>query len=213
VLVINSGTEMAKEMTMQITLAMPGCSIMYAPSIELAKWILGRRKIDLVVSSPILPDGGVQRLRSTLEQLDVPPDIVVVGSLSVRNAEMIDGRVYEFATWRRIGTKPEDPRQQLLLPPNRPESPARVPRLQSVPKQTLAEKVAEPIQTLGADLRNDLNNPLQEIVAMVFVARATGDATPQTVQALDAIDRAAKNMASVVKGLEGKIRDAVDVEL
>ena len=68
----------------------------------------------------------------------------------------------------------------------------------------------ETISSLGADLRNDLNNPLQEIVAMLFVAKAGGPvANGPTAQALDAIDRAAKNMASVVKTLEDKIRRAV----
>lgn len=51
VLVINDSQDMAKEMSMQLTLALPGCSITYAPTIELAKWILGRRSINLVVSA------------------------------------------------------------------------------------------------------------------------------------------------------------------
>ena len=69
-------------------------------------------------------------------------------------------------------------------------------------------KVDESIKNLGADIRNDLNNPLQEIVAMVFVAKATEESAT-TNNALEAIDKAAQNLASVVKGLEDKIRGLV----
>lgn len=65
------------------------------------------------------------------------------------------------------------------------------------------------VAALGSDLRNDLNNPLQEIVALLYVAKSTGTASPLALQALDAIERATKNMTAVVKGLEEKIRTAV----
>jgi hypothetical protein len=79
------------------------------------------------------------------------------------------------------------------------------------PLPTSAGKGDTKICELGADLRNDLNNPLQEIVAMVFVAQSTqnADMNPSTRTALDAIDLAAKNMAQVVNELEEKIRLAV----
>ena len=109
VLVINDSHDMAKEITMQLTLALPGCSITYAPTIELAKWILCRRKISLVVSSPLLPDGGIARLRDSLQKLQSPPDVVVVGDLALRSAELFGDSRYEFAAVRRIGARPEAP--------------------------------------------------------------------------------------------------------
>ena len=43
---------------------------------------------------------------------------------------------------------------------------------------------------------------------MVFVAKTDG-ASPFTAQALEAIERAAQNMAHIVKGIEEKISKAV----
>ena len=65
------------------------------------------------------------------------------------------------------------------------------------------------MKNLGADIRNDLNNPLQEIVAMVFVAKASGQSETAD-KALEAISNAAQNMAVVVSTLEDKIRGIVN---
>jgi signal transduction histidine kinase len=62
---------------------------------------------------------------------------------------------------------------------------------------------------LGADIRNDLNNPLQEIVAMAFVATSSSQLSATAEEALGAIQRAATSMASVINSLEDKIRTAV----
>jgi len=195
VLVVNASQEMAKEITMQLTLELPGCSIMYAPSIELASLLLKRRRIDLVVSSPILPDGNVVRLRSVLEQMPSPPDVVVVGNMNVRNAEQFGAAGYRFAEVRRLTVGPRPA-------PQAPQVVSAVPS----PRRPDLQRT---IQALGADLRNDLNNPLQEIVAMVFVAKAGHECAPATSQALEAINKAAANMAQVVRSLEDKIRSAV----
>ena len=188
VLVINSSHDMAKEITLQLTLGIPGCSIMYAPTIELAKWILKRRKIRLVVSSPVLFDGGINRLKDTLEDLDAPPEVVVVGNMNINSAELFSKSRYEFSSYRRIGANRSE---------SAPVKPEQRPR-----------KLETTIKLLGADIRNDLNNPLQEIVAMVFVAQNSAQSA-QTEQALTAIDTAAKNMSNVVNALEEKIRGAV----
>jgi hypothetical protein len=85
-------------------------------------------------------------------------------------------------------------------------------RRSQIPKASVASKpppLEENLKSLGADLRNDLNNPLQEIVAMVFVAKAGGGSSQGIQQALDAIDKAAGNMTKLVKGLEEKIRKAI----
>ncbi len=187
VLVINSSQEMAKEITLQLTLSIPGCSIMFAPTIEVAKWILKRRRVSLVISSPLLPDGSIERLKGTLEKMENPADLVVVGTLNSRSAEILTDSVYKCRGLRRIPAATPISEPQIV----------RRPRLQ------------QSIKTLGADIRNDLNNPLQEIVAMVFVARAGKEKSQTSDCALDAIEKAAKNMSKVVNALEDKIRGAV----
>ena len=194
VLVINDGQDMAREITVQLTLSFPGCSITYAPTLELARWILARRKISLIVSSPVLPDGGIGRLRDTLQSLESPPDVVVVGDMALKSAEVFGKSGYEFAAVRRLSAV-----DQRRAPSQE--------RLDAQSPKTLP--VDSKIRSLGADLRNDLNNPLQEIVAMVFVAQATGALSESTGQALEAIDRAAKNMAQVVSRIEQKMLDVV----
>ena len=189
VLVVNASHHMAKEITMELALQIPGCSIMYSPSIEIAKLMLSRRRINLVVSSPILPDGSVEKLRGALENLENAPDVVVVGAVSARSAELFTEGSYEFNSMRRLG-----PNQEVTEP---------------IIHRRGQPPIDRTIKDLGADIRNDLNNPLQEIVAMVFVAQAGHTVSPATEQALQAIDKAAKNMASVVNRLEDKIRDAV----
>ncbi len=170
VLVINSSHDMAKEITMQLSLSMPGCSIIYAPSIEVGRWVLKRRKINLIIANRMLPDGSVSGLEPALAELENPPDVVIVGD-NLKKAEVFS------------------PQFQM----------------------TRVEKIVDPIKNLGADLRNDLNNPLQEIVAMVFVAKTGANASPAVERALEAIDHAARNMASVVWGLEEKIKGVVRV--
>jgi hypothetical protein len=190
VLVLNSSRGFAKEITLELTLRIPGCSIMYSPSLELAKLLLQRRKVDLVVSAPLLPDGPVSRLESLLEQMQDPPDIVVVSERS-RPLTWISACRYTLADCRRIG----------------PTQVASATKPQRVPEGPSKGNAC--IKELGADLRNDLNNPLQEIVAMTYVARAAGSASASTLQALEAIDRAARNMSGVVNSLEAKIRAVV----
>ncbi len=188
VLVLNSSHEMAKEITLQLTLKIPGCSIQYAPTIQLAKWMLSRKKIDLIVASPVLPDGSVTILQSALLELENPPDLVVVGALNITNAEALSTMGYEYSRLHRIDKSAQIQNQTLPIIHKR--------------------NVSEHIRSLGADLRNDLNNPLQEIVAMVFVAKASGESSA-TSTALEAIDKAAQNLAGVVKGLETRILGAV----
>lgn len=197
VLVVNSSHDMAKEITMQLTLNIPGCSIMYAPSIELAKWILRRKDIGLVISNPVLPDGGVGRLNEVLPELQKRPDVVVVGGgMAVRNAQVFGKSGYSFAAYRQIGKHSTADDEQATQESGLP----RLPKTSPIQRR---------IKDLGADIRNDLNNPLQEIVAMVFVAQAAQQVSPGTSEALKAIDLAAKNMAQYVRGLESKIEEAV----
>lgn len=182
VLVINSSRSMAREITIQLTLSMPGISIMYAPSVHVAALLLARRHVDLVVSSPVLPDGTVEDLQSSLEDLETPPDVVVVGNFKHPNSDMLGNKLYEMSILRRLAGSGK------------------------------SSKIGTKISSLGADLRNDLNNPLQEIVAMVFVAQSiAGSKTvhSNTKQALTAIEKAAHNMAQVVNNLEEKIRQVL----
>lgn len=191
VLVLNASHEMAHQITGQLRKKLPSCIIMYAPSIELAAWIIRRHRINLIVSSPVLPDGNAMaRLTPMLEGMKVPPDIMIFGQVNAPDEMVLSGSRYELAAFRRIGQAP-----------------------QGADLDVHEEKLLTAISTLGEDIRNDLNNPLQEIVAMVYVAQsmASGrtEGTPETQEALYAIDSAAKNMARVVKGLEQKIRRAV----
>lgn len=191
-LVVNASQDMAKEMTLQLTLMMPDCSIMYSPTIELAKWILTRRKINLVVSSPVLPDGSVEKLRDTLNGLDSPPDIVVVGRAGLQRTSLFTTSGYHFAAVKKIseGEKPGSLTQKTL-------------------SLTANSALKQAIRDLGSDIRNDLNNPLQEIVAMVFVAKTGTMPAGATDKALLAIENAAQNMAQVVNKLEEKIHTTV----
>lgn len=196
VLVINASQNMAKEITMQLNLNFPGCSITYAPSIEMARLILSRRKFSLVVSNQILPDGNVSKLQDVLTKAEPPPDLLVVCSEAAPNPEVLGLSGYRFAACQQLAGSPALPR--INRPGwNKTKAEANLPDL------------GQTIKTLGADLRNDLNNPLQEIVAMVYVAKAGGSGTPVTQEALDAITKAAQNMAKVVRGLEEKIKEAV----
>lgn len=181
VLVVNSSHEMAKEITLQLTLKMPLCSIMYAPSVALAKLLLRRRRIDLVISDTVLPDGNIEKIKPELENLDPRPEILVVGKFD-RNAFKELG----YLASRNTGL--------------------------SQNTEQVSNGVSRAVKALGADIRNDLNNPLQEIVAMIFVAQAStsNSISPVAEQALQAINQAATKMAGVVSGLEDKIRKVVE---
>lgn len=187
VLVINSSAAMAKEITLAITLKMPLCSIMYAPGVEVAGWLLKKRRIDVVVSSPMLPDGGVEKLIPICESLNPSPDLVIVGAPESEQIDQLNrfGRAYEASRYFD-STEP----------------------VQELGKDTGAgsPNSNDPVRKLGADIRNDINNPLQEIVAMVYVAKAGKEMSPVTVEALEAIDKATKGIAATVQGLEERIR-------
>ncbi len=185
VLVINSSAAMAKEITLAITTKMPLCSIMYAPGVDVAVWLLRKRKIDVVVSSPMLPDGGVEKLVPVCEVLSPSPDLVIVGEPEPEQIRILSsfGRVHDAHGYFSSNN--------------------------SSAQSSFNE---DPFKKLGADLRNDLNNPLQEIVAMVYVAKAGDRISPVTVQALEAIDKATKGLAETVQGLEERLRKNIPVK-
>lgn len=187
-LVINASTEMARPMTSELSVALPGCAILFAPTLDLALWILKRRAIDLVVTSSVLPDGPLTKLHDFLEQLETPPELLIVGNLHEAPSTAHDTNNYRYVGIRRLGNAALSANQD-VTPPD--------------------ENLAHAVSTLGADLRNDLNNPLQEIVAMAFVAQSSQGISPMAEQALSAIERAATGMASIVNSLEDKIRGVV----
>jgi signal transduction histidine kinase len=174
---------MAHEITAELSGTLPGSTILFAPTLELAIWTLKRRNIDLILSTDRLPDGPLSRLHDFLESMSPPPELVVLSDVSSTRSQMSSHPGYRFVEVRRLRSRDE-------------------------------EGAAEPqlnhsISQLGADLRNDLNNPLQEIVAMAFVAHASDGLSPTAEHALSAIQRAASNMESVVNNLEDKIRGVV----
>ena len=181
VLVVNASQGMAQEITLELSRTLPGCSILFAPTLNLALWMLKRRSIDIILSSSVLPDGPLSRLHASLEMMSPPPELVIISDLTTSRSQLESHPGYRFVELRRVPTR-----------------------------ATTSENQYSPkISELGADLRNDLNNPLQEIVAMAFVATTSQGLSPSAEEALSAIQRAATNMASVVNSLEEKIRRAV----
>lgn len=184
VLVINASQSMAHEITVQLSSTLPGSTILFAPTLSLALWILKRRHIDLILSSATLPDGALSTLHDFIELMSPPPELVIISNLHSSRAEFGSHPGYRFVELRRLSAR--NPSQQ---------------------PQTAG--IAQKISELGADIRNDLNNPLQEIVAMAFVAHSSQGLSPVAEEALSAIQRAAGNMADLVNMLEDKIRGVV----
>ncbi len=191
VLVINESAEMAGAITRQLLYTLPNASIMYSPTLELASWILKSREINLVISSEILPDGGPQKLQSILRTLKHPPDMLIVGRSVGTSIAHLSNAGYHLVQRKQIA------------PPPLTEAPVR-----SIPPRS-TPPIEQRVSTLGADLRNDLNNPLQEIVTMAFVARQSDNQRELSDSALEAIERAARQLAGTVEGLEDRIRAAV----
>lgn len=181
VLVINASQSMAHEITLELSRTLPGSTILFAPTLSLALWILKRRQINLILSSAILPDGALATLHQFIELMSPPPELVVISDLHSTRAELGSHPGYRFVELRRVSTRQGDERQ------------------------VIQSRISE----LGANIRNDLNNPLQEIVAMAFVAHSSQGLSPMAEEALSAIQRAAGNMADVVNMLEDKIRVVV----
>jgi signal transduction histidine kinase len=186
VLVINASQDMAQEITVELSRTLPGCSILFAPTLSLALWMLKRRSIDIILSSAILPDGPLSKLHESLQLLSPPPELVILSDLTTTRSELGSHPGYRFVELRRV------------------------PSQQPYSQTQAAQQSTQQISSLGANIRNDLNNPLQEIVAMAFVATSSEGLSPVAEEALSAIQRAATNMATVVNSLEDKIRSVVD---
>ncbi|MGA1191380.1 MAG: hypothetical protein ACO3XO_03760 [Bdellovibrionota bacterium] len=191
VLVINESAEMAGAITRQLLYTLPNASIMYSPTLELASWILKSREINLVISSEILPDGGPQKIQSILRTLKHPPDMLIVGRSVGTSITHLSNAGYHLVQRKQLAPTP------LAEAPVRSDLPRKTPPIE------------QRVSTLGADLRNDLNNPLQEIVTMAFVARQSDNQRELSDSALEAIERAARQLAGTVEGLEDRIRAAV----
>lgn len=181
VLVLNSSDNLARQITLELSYALPGCALIFAPTMALGKLILSKRKINLIVSCPSLPDGNVEELSSFLESLQEQPDLVIVGQKGILDD--------------KLGSRYYMQREQIINDTVEP----KIHRLQSG-----AYSRTECIKSLGADFRNDLNNPLQAIVAMLYVAKAD-QVSDGTEKALSAIENAAKGMAQVVKNMEERM--------
>ena len=178
---------MANEITGRLAEQVDECSIVYAPTLELARLMLRKRKIDLIVSSPVLPDGHITRLQSTLEGLSDPPDVLIFADAAKKSIGLFEMPGYNFLSIREVQSATDGDAEVL-------------------PVDTMATQVSE----LGAEVRDALNNPLQEIVALVYVARSAPGSTI-TDRALTAIESAAKGMANVVWGLEDRLYENIIV--
>jgi hypothetical protein len=196
VLVINASQDTAEELTSELTRTLPGCSILFAPTLHLALWILKRRTIDLIVSSAVLPDGNISKLHEALEVMSPPPELVVISDLTSYRGDLGSHPGYRFVELRRV-------------PAGGGSTDVSAGGNSGITKGHVVGTPGTDVSTLGADIRNDLNNPLQEIVAMAFVATTSDGLSPVAEEALNAIQRAASNMSSVVNSLEDKIRSVV----
>jgi signal transduction histidine kinase len=182
--VIDASQKIAHEITHELSVTLPGSTILFAPTLNIALWILKRREINLILTNSVLPDGPLTKLHEYLDTMTPPPELVVLSELFSSRNELESHPGYRFVELRRLSA---------------PASPVDAAR----------DDLTATISALGADLRNDLNNPLQEIVAMAFVAHSSQGLSPSAEQALSAIQRAATNMATVVNKLEDKIRGVV----
>lgn len=192
VLVINGSTQMASAITRQLLIALPHANIMYAPTIDLAGWILKTRPIQLIISSEVLPDGGAHKLHSVVRRLRTPPDLLMVGHSVHGSVQELRKAGYKLVSRKTIG-----------------DTALEAPKVKQPIKRHRSVPISERVSTLSADLRNDLNNPLQEIVTMAFVAKQTREQQALSTDALNAIEKAAKQLAGTVNGLEERIKQAV----
>ncbi len=183
VLVVNASHTMAETVTLELTETIPDCTILFAPTVQIALWIVGKRQIDVIISSATLPDGTASQIHSSLSNVSSPPELLILSELSTTRDVISAHPGYRFIELRRVTQ-----RSSVGMP---------VPRN----KNALA--------LLGADIRNDLNNPLQEIVAMAFVATSSSELSSTAEEALSAIQRAATSMASIIDSLEDKIKHVV----
>ncbi len=187
-LIVNASDKMASEITNELKLSLPNCNIAYTPSIFLAKAILKKKQFEIIIASPILPDGCITKLNESLNNLDYRPNIVVIGNLTIRlKNEISSCFVNKSCEYKSTKTTPYQSTKSKI------------------------DQKHERIKKLGSDIRNDLNNPLQEIVTMLFIAQTitSSDQNDGIKSALSAIERAANNMAQVVSELEGKIKREV----
>lgn len=181
ILVINASLPLARELTYELSKALPGHSILFAPTLRLALWLVQRRKIKLVISSSELPDGSLSELDRHLSNLNEAPELLIVSNIEHSRYEISKHEGYRFIELRRLNSELAN-------------------------LGNITGGISDEISNLGADLRNDLNNPLQEIVAMAFVAHTSSGLSHTAEGALKAIERAALGMSQVVNGLEEKIR-------
>lgn len=184
VLVVNASHTMAETVTLELTETIPDCTILFAPTVQIALWIVGKRQIDVIISSATLPDGTASQIHSSLSNVPSPPELLILSELSTTRDVISSHPGYRFIELRRVTQS-----SSVGLPIARN-------------KNALA--------LLGADIRNDLNNPLQEIVAMAFVATSSSELSSTAEEALSAIQRAATSMASIINSLEDKIKLVVN---
>lgn len=154
--------------------------ILFAPTLGVAEWLLLKRPVSLVISTAHLPDGELKDLKKLLYRMIDIPSLIVLGSH--------DDVAQEIAVAQRRKAPPLVHRKMHKL-----DAPA----------------LTQSIKVLGADLRNDLNNPLQEIVTMIYVAKMGGVDASVAREALAAIEKAASQMASVVGSFEGRMHSSI----
>ncbi len=169
-LVLNAHPALAHEITAALQEQVAECEIVYAPTIELARILIKKREISLIVTSPMLPDGHVSKLQSYLDTLPHPPDVIVFADQDKKSISLFENSGYHFISVRDVRSVSSGPVDE----------------------------------SLHKEIRDALNNPLQEIVSLVFLAH-TAQCSEKTKVALGAIEHAAERMSQVVWGLEERL--------
>jgi hypothetical protein len=185
ILVVNGDSVLASQVMVQLKQLGSSVIPLFVPSLKAAQLMLRRSSFDLIIGSAMLPDGPLTGLEQDLQKVKNPPPVIVVDTIE-EAAEVPLDQEYRFAKLRHIKRslyQHDIEISQSLLTHDR--------YIDSV------------LHEVSTDLRDKLNNPLQEIVAMVYVARNAPSETALVHSALQAIERAAQEMNGAVHSVIG----------
>lgn len=202
---------MAGHISERLRTTLPNHQILYSPSLKLADWMLKRKKIDLIISSEVLPDGGIDSLQEIIRRYTHKPDLVVVGKGLPRSIYSLKKAGYDLVSCKRVVAENPIKHEILSTPKDSLQEKQSAQERADLSQKTLIGRgaLATKITTLGADLRNDLNNPLQEIVTLAFAVKQSSSEDQVTQQAIEAIEEAAKQMAGTVQKIEDRVKSVV----
>jgi hypothetical protein len=184
VLVLNNDARIAEAVTVQLLRLDPQISIIYAPTLTSAKVFLKGCPVSLIITEETLPDGSAYLLRSTLEESGQEPQLIILSQAHNFSGLPFEAvSPYRFARVQLIGSTHSYNRGLTEASSNQ------------CPTKTHISALKRQIR---AELKDSVNNPLQEILAMVYVARNCSETNALLNEALKAIETAAEKIASEV---------------